>query len=118
MNIFSGKIHESEKDDATLTDKDVIQQAMRLISAGSDTMAVKLTNPVSPVLSQPHLHREIEELSSLSRLRRDCTGRVATAERCHGDMGTVWSQLRPLSLAGFPKADRQHLVISSHKTSQ
>lgn len=41
------------------------QEAMKLILTGLHTMAVTLTHPVSALLSQPHMHREIEELSSL-----------------------------------------------------
>ncbi|RHZ67969.1 cytochrome P450 [Aspergillus thermomutatus] len=68
-NIFAGIIHESEKDHATLTDKDVIQEAGNLIVAGSDTTAVTLTYLVWAVLSQPDLQREIEE--EVSSLRAD-----------------------------------------------
>ncbi|KAF4225125.1 hypothetical protein CNMCM8980_008783 [Aspergillus fumigatiaffinis] len=70
-NVFAGTIHESRKDDTTLTHNIWYKRP------GSD----------------PHggHHREIEEVSSLERLRPSHTGRAALTDGCHGDIETAWS---------------------------
>lgn len=60
-NLFAAILHETEKDQPTLTDLDVILEAGNLIVAGSHTTAHTLTWLIWAVLSQQKLQQQLEE---------------------------------------------------------
>ena len=62
MNLFGQMLAASDDyEKATITDKDVQDEAGNLIVAGSDTTAITLTYLVWAVLKQPALQSRLEE---------------------------------------------------------
>ncbi len=60
-NIFAAILDEAEKENTTLTDDDVRNEAGNLIIGGSDSTAVTLTYLTWAILSRPELQRDLEE---------------------------------------------------------
>lgn len=60
-NIFAAILDEAEKENTTLTDADVRNEARNSIVGGSDSTAVALTYLTWEIKSQPELQRKLEE---------------------------------------------------------
>lgn len=72
MNLFGQMLAASDDyEKATITDKDVQDEAGNLIVAGSDTTAITLTYLVWAVLKQPALQSRLEE--EVTQLSADLT---------------------------------------------
>lgn len=60
-NIFAAILDEADKENTTLTDADVRNEAGNLIVDGSGSTAVTLTYLTWAIMSQPELQRKLEE---------------------------------------------------------
>lgn len=60
-NIFANVLEQADKEDGSLTDSEILVEAGAFMLAGTDTTANTLTYLVYNVLSNPQLHKTLED---------------------------------------------------------